>query len=595
MSLVSLFRTWQRQALIALCLLGVSLLLLFMQTPGFGPAFVERHGTYEPVTLPFRVSPPRPETYQFRVTVLSPWIGPTIVHVTPDDCVTMLSLNKTPIELGGIDGKCDYNFGFVMRLVTRRGENVLDVVVDNHGGAAALDLSPVDTGMARACRAGAFLSLLALVFALADGLGLTRMARIAAVTGVLLRIVYMFQTPWSVRAHDVDGHLEYVQRMLDHFVTPKIDACYECYHPPTYFGFAVIWVRIAQVLRMPMTVSLQWLAILCSAAFVLFGLAAIQTALTVARPARRSAALTALAAFLFALWPSAIVHAPRLGNDPPFYALAAVSTAFMFMWWENRRTRFAVASLVFAGFATLTKSSGLALVAANSLIVFVGFIAQRDRSERSRDWRTLIVTAIAAIASVTPPLVLAMVRARLTGRDVLVSNISDTNRNLLTANTATTYLYVPSHIWFEEPFADPWHEAKGRGYYWAYIGKTSLFGEFELGTDPARRAVAVILSVLLLVLVALLIRALVRATRADALWAAPLLVWIAASVAFRMRYPVAPSADFRYVLPILIPLCVGVTLGLKDIQNLKVRLLAWASVVAFVALSSVLCATIGLS
>jgi hypothetical protein len=107
--------------------------------------------------------------------------------------------------------------------------------------------------------------------------------------------------------------------------------------------------------------------------------------------------------------------------------------------------------------------------------------------------------------------------------------------------------------------------------------------------------VAVILSVLLLVLVALLIRALVRATRADALWAAPLLVWIAASVAFRMRYPVAPSADFRYVLPILIPLCVGVTLGLKDIQNLKVRLLAWASVVAFVALSSVLCATIGLS
>jgi len=595
MSLVSLFRTGQPQALFALCLLGVSLLLLFMQTPGFGPAFVERHGTYEPVTLPFHISPPKLETYQLRVTVRAPWIGSTLVHVIPDDCVTRLSLNNAPIELGRIDGTCDYNLGFVIRLPTKRGENVLDVAVENRGGAAALDLLPAYTGMARACRAGAFVSFIALVYAIAHGLGLAMMARVAAVAGVLLRIVYMWQTPWFVRAHDVEGHLEYVQRMLDRFVMPKIDACWECYHPPTYFGFAVIWVRVAHALRIPMTLSLQWLALSCSAVFVLFGLAAVQTALTVARPVHRPVVLATLAAFLFALWPSAIVHAPRLGNDPPFYALAAVSTALMFAWWKDRRACFAVASLVVGGLATLTKSSGIALMAASSLVVFVGFVTQHERSERMRDWRTLIVTAIAAIVSVTPPLLLAVLRSRLTGRDVLVSNISDTNRDLLTANTATTYLYVPSHIWFEEPFADPWHEVKGRGYYWAYLGKTSLFGEFELGTDPARRAVAVILSVLFLVLAALLIRALVRATRADALWAAPLLVWIAASVAFRMRYPVAPSADFRYVLPALIPLCVGVTRGLDDIQNLKVRLLAWTSVVAFAVLSCALFATIGLS
>lgn len=594
MSIVSFFRTWQRQALAALCLLVATLVLLFLQTSGFGPASIERHGTYEPVALPFRISPPRPETYQLRVTVRSPWIGPTLVHVTPDDCVTKLSLNGKPVELGGIDGKCDYNFGFVIRLPTRRGENVLDVAVENHGGAAALDLYSAYTGMSRACGAGAIVALLALIFALAHGLGLAPMARVAAVAGVLLRVVYMSHTPWSVRAHDVDGHVEYVQRMLDRFVVPKIDACWECYHPPTYFAFAAIWVRVAQALCIPMTPALQWLALSCSSAFLLLGLVAVQTALTVARPERRSSVLTGLAAFLFALWPSAIVHAPRLGNDPPFYALAAVSTALMFMWWQDRRARFAVASLVVAGLATLTKSSGLALVAADSLVVFAGFVTQHDRSERSRDWHTLIATAIAAVVSVAPPLALALLRARLTGRDVLVSNISDTNRALLSANTATTYLYVPAHIWFEEPFTSPWLDSKGRGYYWAYFGKTSLFGEFELGADPTRRAIAVVLSVLLLVLVALLIRAFLRATRDDALWVVPLLVWLAASAAFRARYPVAPSGDFRYVLPVLIPLCVGIVRGLDDIQNLKVRLLSGTSIVAFTALSCVLCATIGM-
>jgi hypothetical protein len=594
MSIASFWRTWQRQALTTLGLLVATLVLLFLQTPGFGPAFIQRNGAYEPVTLPFRTFPPRPEAYQLRVTVRSPWIGPTLVRMTPDDCVTKLSLNQRPIGLGGIDDKCDYNFGFVIELPTRRGENVLDIAVENRGGAGGLELSPAYAGMGRACGAGAVAFLLALIFALARGLGLTPMARVAAVAGLLLRVVYMSQTPWFVRAHDVDGHLEYVQRMLNRFVVPKIDACWECYHPPTYFGFAAIWVRVAQALRVPMTPALQWLALSCSSVFLLLGLAAVQTALAVARPARRSVVVTTLAAFLFALWPAAIVHAPRLGNDPPFYALAAVSTALMFIWWQDRRTPFAVASLVVAGFATLTKSSGFALVAANCIVVFVGVVTENDRSERSRDWRTLIVSAIAAIVSVAPPLVLALVRSRLTGRDVLVSNISDTNRGLLVANTATTYLYAPAHIWFEQPFTDPWHDDKGRGYYWTYLGKTSLFGEFDLGADPTRRAIAVVLSVLLLVLVALLIRALVRATRADALWAVPLFVWIAASAAFRARYPVAPSADFRYVLPVLIPLCVGIARGLEDIQNIKVSLLSGTSVVAFTVLSCILYATIGL-
>jgi 4-amino-4-deoxy-L-arabinose transferase-like glycosyltransferase len=334
------------------------------------------------------------------------------------------------------------------------------------------------------------------------------------------------------------------------------------------------------------------LALLFSLVFLLFGLVAIVQAMVCRRSTNASQAPVWLAVSLFSLWPSAILHAPRLGNDAPFYAFSAVSMALTALWWRHREDRYLVWALLVAGGAMLTKSNGIVLVATIATLVVFTLWIERETSDRAHAWRTAVRAGLASLAAVVPPMALGWVRAAMAGSDALVGNSATINPALAVPNDLGHYVYVPLDTWLIEPFTDAGDDRKGRTFFLNYFGKTSLFGEFHLGSDPTRHNIAVAISALLVVLVVLLIRGLLRARRHDALWAIPLLLWLAAAVAFRARYPYSCSGDFRYVLPVLIPLCVGVASGLDHLRNPKVRWLAGASVIAFALLSGALTASI---
>ncbi|MBI5156133.1 hypothetical protein HZA45_02540, partial [Candidatus Peregrinibacteria bacterium] len=54
-------------------------------------------------------------------------------------------------------------------------------------------------------------------------------------TGVLVRILYVSGTPYSVREHDVWSHIDYIRFVAEHGTLPDPHAGSQFYHPPLYY------------------------------------------------------------------------------------------------------------------------------------------------------------------------------------------------------------------------------------------------------------------------------------------------------------------------------------------------------------------------
>src|SRR3990172_7023155 len=58
--------------------------------------------------------------------------------------------------------------------------------------------------------------------------------------GALLRLFYVFRTPYSLRSYDAEGHVDYIFYVLTHWSIPPADLAWQSYQPPLYYFFSAI-------------------------------------------------------------------------------------------------------------------------------------------------------------------------------------------------------------------------------------------------------------------------------------------------------------------------------------------------------------------
>ena len=142
--------------------------------------------------------------------------------------------------------------------------------------------------------------------------------------------------------------------------------------------------------------------------------------------------------------------------------------------------------------------------------------------------------------------------------------------DLIVGNRAENYLRFDLPLVVHQPFTSPLDDDKGRQFFWNYLFKTSLFGEWEVD-HPWARLLAVALSIALLAMcVHVLFGTLLRAGRA---WLDELPMFLTfgfllvSLVALRVKIPRSCSGDFRYVLPVLTPICFWYVRGIQGYQE----------------------------
>jgi hypothetical protein len=112
------------------------------------------------------------------------------------------------------------------------------------------------------------------------------------------------------------------------------------------------------------------------------------------------------------------------------------------------------------------------------------------------------------------------------------------------------------------PWLDPFDAAGQRANFWNYLLRSALTGEFHFATAVSRLVALAWGGLLLALLLVLLAPDGNRRWSRQALWRdAPLwllgLLWLASLVSLRISVPYSCSNDFRYILPILLPLIVA--------------------------------------
>jgi len=517
----------------------------------------ENEGTASfPIKLP---SDSPGERMVFFTLRLSPF-HPRNYYVTVDDCLESMAINGADVTAPDVSF-CDFSRGrtFDLGSYLASGENFVKAVIRNDGGEGLFDFKP-------STEDPAFLLPFLLFSASVIGYATYHLRRRKAApwmfgtlwilaAGVLIRIHYLLGTPYWVRGHDTEGHIEYVRHLLDHWAIPKIGEGWESWQPPLYYVAVAIPSGIAGMFgvdRMTQT----WVMQLCALAASIASLAIAYNVGKNAIDAKDRPRTLWIFTALFAVFPGLVFFSARINNDVLTALLGFATLALLLRWWKTGDARSWVFLSVCIALSLLTKNTNLLLIpVAGACLLF--------RAETP--WKKKFqLGGISLFALLVISAWLPVYRAATSDAQGLVGNIGNLHSGLLLENKTYSYLtFNPKKI-VEVPFNNAWNDDARRQQFPEYLYKSAFFGEFDFGNEKKSIASLILFLSFIPLLTSLFGMAWsARYRLRDSLpYFFMVAFLLAGHAAFRFKYPYSSSQDFRYSILVLLPfayfLCVGI-------------------------------------
>jgi hypothetical protein len=380
-----------------------------------------------------------------------------------------------------------------------------------------------------------------------------RSASLILVASLPVQMLYIMHTPPIERTYDVLGHLQHIEFIADHLSLPASDFCHECYQPSLYYSIAAAIYSMARIMRIfdPMVVlqffSLAW--------FWLFIVMSVRIFLLWLPEEREAQLATALLAF----WPGGFLHSPRISNDIPLYAFFAIDLYFVLKWWKTGRRRDLLVAACVAGCGVLIKATMMILVGTIGTLMLYRIFSER---QSRKAWTFCVAPALLMVAGIGAYI------AQSFAKGGIFLPVWRLYPSMYVGNSWKQYLLLDIGSYFKSPFVDSIRAGTGREYFWNYVLKSSMFGDYDWFQKPAERLLAVIMSALLLGLVVLFFIGIARELRGPARRALPLLVVIALSFlslfVHRFSNPYSANNDFRFIYPVLIPIVLLIAEGARN-------------------------------
>lgn len=544
-------------------------------------AVLHRGNTSRPITLPLSQKMDDGEKFSVRFAISNPLNLPYDLNIVPDDCAETMVVNGFVLSLKDYPERCNFKKGFwIADSVTaphRVGnETHYEISLTNGGGIAGINIFPKDNSF--------LLLFLKIMIAVLAGLFLVPVAKhlefnsfviFCVFSGVLLRFAMFYALPYTQFSMDIDGHLAYIQYIIDNRSIPAAKDCWSCYHPPVYYASAVPSFLLGEWFGYASTSGAQVLSLVLSLILLVTGLIILKQ-IVYGIP-------LGIASILWTVWPVLLLVAPRIGNDQLFYALHTLCLLAGFNYIKNGKGMSLILAVVCAALAVWTKATGYVSLGLVLLFTFVGFVKTNKLHRPSRTeivgW-ALLLLVFAGLAV-----------EKIVGSGDLVANIDTLHSRLGVGNEARNFLYFDLRSFLIEPYTDGWADGQGREYFFNYALKTSLFGEWRLVDTAMGRALASLMSLSLLGLVVLSIRGWWK-TRMNiyhwVLFIQGILFFVALGF-LRYKYSYACSADFRYILPVLLSFLPYVGLGVyREEYTLKWKVLGFITVSIFAVCSVML-------
>ena len=500
------------------------------------------------------------------------------LHIIPDDCVRQIVVNGVEVPLGGIDGLCNYSNGFFLRheRFDGTGRDHFELDLRNTGGPGGLnvEISHPLVSSNSAYSVIFWVVFCGLCFCILRRLRIPAVPLVILICGIALRIAFTESLPSPSKfGHDVDGHVAYVQYIVEKGSIPDADDCWTCYHPPVYFASVSPAWRFAGLLNMTGDEALQMISLFFSFIILIMGFFVLQKWLC-GTPLN-------IATLLWTFWPVMIISCSRIGNDQLFYVFHIVCLWGSVKYVKERDGRSLLVAAVASLLAIWTKSTGAISVGVCMLALRFGYFGPVG-------WLRLKKTELAAIAVMVLTVGGYLVHTLMSDGG-LVGNANSLNHGLTVGKNIVNFLYIDWQQMIGHPFTNAWDDELGRQYFLSYLMKTSLFGEFVLFKQGAGVTFAQATNVSFFVLLAYAIRGfwVKKVSRTSLLFTAQIVAFVLAVAFLRFKYPYSCSNDFRFIEPVLLSVIPFMTMGISAPgSSTKSRVLGITAAVVF-AVSSV--------
>ena len=539
-----------------------------------------QNGKSESVSLPLVRDIEINKPFNMEFDIVSPYNFSYNMWIIPDDCADKIAVGDKDIDLSKFKDNCSFSRGFmladsVIAPYRQSGKTHYSVTLRNMGGPGGfMFFVKMNSIVGHAINILAFISFALFFVFIARRLQLGKTLIVLLFLGILFRCAFFMAIPYKKFSMDVEGHIEYVQYILEHHAVPANDACWSCYHPPVYYLAAAPSYALSEFLGLLGMTGLQSFSLLLSVLTTFFGLLFLKKNL--------DGRTLILSSALWIFWPLMIMVTPRIGNDPMFYLMHVLCMWAGINYVKDGRGKYLVASVVASALALWTKSTGIVSVGMTFMFAVGGFCANKRWRKPSK---SEIVSWVLFVI-----LVIAFVIQRLQGNK-LVGNADALNHLMKVQNEAFNYLYFDLRNFLEYPFTSGWDSAMGRDFFWNFLLKSSMFGEWSMLPTATGRFWATLMSVFLLGLIVYAIRGFWKTRLGFVHWILILqgVAFIASLMALRIKYPFACSNDFRYILPILLSFAPFVAMGvtLKD-SSTSWKVCGYITVAAFIVSSTVL-------
>jgi 4-amino-4-deoxy-L-arabinose transferase-like glycosyltransferase len=374
----------------------------------------------------------------------------------------------------------------------------------------------------------------------------------ALLLGVLLRYGLWCVTPHDWMAHDVEGHLAFVDYLEREGELPPPDLGFQFYQPPLYHALAA---GLQKVLGSDSPRPLQDLGLAISVLTLAAGLWAVAGFLPAGRGEQGGLgrALSGIAFVVLAVHPSLVLMAPRVNNDVLVTLWLFLAVALAGRWWREGRGRDWIGAVVVVGLGLLTKSTAILLLPVLGLLLLL---------RRGETWGSRLRLGAAAL------LILASLagwfhaqRFAVEGQRDLAGNLGQLSPWLALETHADSLLtFHPGRV-LAAPYVNPVIPGADRDHFWEYLFRSSLFGEFSFRRFPLLLPRALLVAGLALAAAALLgLAATQLRDRREALpYTLLFLIVLAGHLLYLGAAPFSTSQDFRYSVVLLLPLLFFVT------------------------------------
>jgi len=515
------------------------------------------------------------------------WYTPKKWRVLPDDELIAIKVNGQNVPLDSVPDNArkdaDKGFEFDFSPWLKPGDNAIAFQINNRDGDGGLSLHPI-SGIRWVLLWAGFVPWIVL---LSRSFKLRSYQTVLITFSLVIICCYWSVTPWTVRAHDVwsidahDGHIDYVIRLAHTMTLPAPDERWELFQPPLYYvGGAVVW-RWAEFWGLSAPETLQAYSVLL---WLLF-LAASAALINLAVQFRHHHAAYATVALV--LWPTGIITSIAINNDVGLYALSSLAMLYMARWWHSHRPAELLLCALFIALALLTKTTAVVLIATLGLLMLMR-LWRHQHWRQWRSWQPMLWSG----AVIVTGFALSLGRKILYYQQGRIQDWITGDSNSLLGD----WLKVPAKIgnflpmdvatFISHPWIDLTKDATGRYNFWNVLLRTALTGEYSFN-GTLQEWVSVLWGLLLLAILLTLIIKSKRLTSINSSWRhMPLIIvsfmWLASLISFRAHASFACNNDFRYLLPVLVPLAIACSFH-RAARNMM-ALISLGSVIFFLTL-----------